>query len=160
MSSLKLSVTGAIHHVLAPMGEMDFLAGRFSRPRHFRRQGHQYGVDVAAGLEAEGGAAVVKQVELDIAAAADELVAALLRGPGLFHVAAHERGIDGEERLAHLLGEGEVALPVAAVDIVVEDTADAARLVAVLQKEILVAPLLEAGIVGRVMGIAGGFESG
>ena len=39
-------------------------------------QGHEDGLDAAAGLEAKGGAAVVDQVELHVAAAAQ------LRGPG------------------------------------------------------------------------------
>ena len=42
---------------------------RNSFPLRQRRQAHQDGVDVAAGLEPEKGAAVVEQVELDVAAA-------------------------------------------------------------------------------------------
>ena len=52
-------------------------------PGRLRGQRHQDRLDIAAGLEAEQGAAVVEQVELDIAAAADQLVAALLVGPRL-----------------------------------------------------------------------------
>jgi hypothetical protein len=39
-------------------------------PSHFGRQRHEDRLDIAAGLEAEEGAAVVEQVEFDIAAAA------------------------------------------------------------------------------------------
>ena len=60
---------------------------------------------------------------------------------------AHDRRIDREERLADLAGEGEIALPVAAVEIIEEDAADAARLVAMRQEEILVAPFLEPRVV-------------
>src|SRR3546814_5331372 len=47
------------------------------RPGGFRRQAHEDRLDVAAGLQAEPGAAVVEQVELGVAAEAEELVAAL-----------------------------------------------------------------------------------
>jgi hypothetical protein len=75
-------------------------------------------------------------------------------------VAAHEPGIDIEKRQAHVAGEGEVGLPVAAVQIVEEDTADAARLAPVLDEEVLVAPGLEARMVVRVVAVAGGLERG
>ena len=55
--------------------------------------------------------------------------------------------IDVEEGLADVAREGEVAREVAAVEIVVEDAADAARLAAVRQEEIVVAPFLEARVV-------------
>ena len=50
-----------------------------NRYGHFTSGGMrgQDGVDVAAGLQAEDGAAVVEQVELDVAAAADQLLLAL-----------------------------------------------------------------------------------
>ena len=53
-----------------------------------------------------------------------------------------------QEGAADVLREGEVRVPVAAVEIVVEDAADAARLVAVLEEEIFVAPGL-VFLVGR-----------
>src|SRR3546814_14977448 len=102
------------------------------------------------------GAAVVEQVELGVAAAADKLVAALLLRPGLRHVAAHQRGIDRQEGAADVLGEGEVGLPVAALEVVVDDAADAARLAAVGAEEVFVAPLLEARQVVGVVAVAGG----
>src|SRR3546814_11959510 len=80
---------------------------------------------------------------LGVAAAAEELVAALLLGPGLRHVTAHQGGIDLQEGAADVLSEGEVALPVAAVEVVVENAADAACPAAVGNEEVLVAPLLE-----------------
>ena len=58
-----------------------------SRPPHLRRQRHQDRLDVAAGHQPELGAAVVQQVELDIAAAAHELFVALGLGPWLFESA-------------------------------------------------------------------------
>jgi hypothetical protein len=53
---------------------------------------------------------------------------------------ADDLRIDVEERLADGAGEAEVALEVAGVVAVVEDAADAARLLAVRQVEVLVAP--------------------
>src|SRR5688572_11144977 len=131
-----------------------------SRPHHFRRQRHQDRVGVAAGLKAKEGAAVVQQVELDIAAAADQLPAALLVGPVAAHVAAHDLGIGAKERLADRAGEAEILVPVPAVEIVVEDAAKATWLLAVRQVEILVAPLLEARIVAGVEAVAGALERG
>ena len=101
-----------------------------------------------------------EQVELDVAAAPDQLAPALLRRPGRVHVAADDARIDFEEGGADVAGEGEVGVPVAGVEIVVEDAADAARLVAVLEEEILVAPFLEARVVGGVVAGAGGLERG
>src|SRR3569833_260367 len=100
-----------------------------SRPPHFGRHGAQNGVDVAAGLETEGGTTVVEEVELDVAAAADELVVAIGLGPWGRVVAVDELGVNLEEGAADILGEGEVVVPVAARELIVEDAADAARLV-------------------------------
>src|SRR5262245_15561785 len=131
-----------------------------SRPHHLGRQRHQDCIGVAAGLQAEQGPAVIEQVELDIAAAADQLPPALLVGPVAAHVAAHDLGIDREERLADRAGEAEVLGPVAAVEVVVEDAAEAARLLPVRQMEIVVAPLLVAWIVAGIEAVAGTLERG
>src|SRR6185437_10578475 len=127
-------------------------------PTHLGRQRHEDRFDMAAGLEAEERAAVIDEIELDIAAAADELKTPLLLGPALAHVAAHQRRIDAEKRLADIAGEGEIARPIAAVEIVEENSAHAARLVAVLQKEIFVAPGFEARVIGGIVLVACGFE--
>src|SRR5580704_9621251 len=131
-----------------------------SRPARLGRQGHQDRLDIAAGHQAELGAAIMQQVELDIAAAAHQLVLALGIRPRLVHVPAHQPGIDLEERLADAAGEGEVAREVAAVEIVEEDAAHAARLAAVRQVEVFVAPLLEARIIAGVVAVAGGLQRG
>src|SRR3546814_5564251 len=91
-------------------------------------------LDVAAGLQAEQRAAVMQQVELDVAAAPNQLVASLRLGPAIVHVPLDEARVDVEECLSDVAGEGEVGLE-AAVEIVVEDAADAARLVAVLDRK-------------------------
>ncbi len=51
------------------------------RPFHLGRQAHQDGLDVAAGLQAEQCSPVVDQVELNIAAAAHQLLLTLVRRP-------------------------------------------------------------------------------
>src|SRR6202035_1300897 len=112
--------------------------------------------------EAEPCAAVVEQVELDIAAAANELMAALLVAPGLGHPRPHDPRIGRAECLADPADEGEIALPSiglgaglgATIEIVEEDAAGAARLVAVRQEEILVAPFLVRGVGVRRVGVA------
>src|SRR5262245_61976382 len=113
-----------------------------SRPLHHRRQRGENRVDIAAGAQPEDGAAVVEQVELHVAAAAYELLLALGRAPRRGEIPAHQLGIDAQEGAADVLREGEVGRAVAAVEIVVEDATDAAHLVAMLQVEIFVAPLL------------------
>ena len=63
---------------------------------HFTTGGSEDRIDfdIAAGAQAENGAAVVEQVELDIAAAAHELLLALGLGPGRGKVPPHQLGID------------------------------------------------------------------
>src|SRR4051812_35375629 len=72
-------------------------AAGLSRPFHLRRHGGEDGVDIAAGLEAKDGAAVVKQVEFDIAAAADQLLLAVFGCPWRIEIAPHQFGIDLQE---------------------------------------------------------------
>src|SRR5207302_842148 len=80
-------------------------------------------LDIAAGRQSEARAAVVEQVELDIAAAPDELMAALLGRPGKPHARPHDRREDSEKGLADGADKGEVALPVAAVEVIEKDAA-------------------------------------
>src|SRR5260370_39856504 len=126
-----------------------------SWPGGLGRQRHQDRLDIAAGLEAEPCAAVVKQVEFDVTAAADELVATLFRGPRAVHPRPHDRRKDREKRLADRPAKGEIALPVATVEIVDKDPAGAAWLAALRPIEILVPPGLGAGVaVGIIVGAA------
>src|SRR6266545_2028449 len=101
-----------------------------SRPLNLRRQGGQDGLDIAAGLEAEKRAAIVEQIEFDIAAAADELLLAVRFSPAALHVSPNDRRIDVEECTADILHESKIGVPVAGIEIIEEDAADAARLVA------------------------------
>src|SRR5206468_749458 len=110
-------------------------AGSPLRPCCFGGERHQDRLDIAAGFQTECGAAVVEQVELDVAAAAHQLMTALLGRPGLPHPRPHDGREDTKESVADRSDKGEVALPVAAVEVVEEDPARPARLAAVLQKE-------------------------
>src|SRR5690606_37807350 len=96
-----------------------------------------------------------EQVELDVAAAPDELLVTLGVGPGSLEIAADELRIDVAESRADVAGKGKVGVPVARVVVVVEDAADAARLLAVRQVEVLVAPLAIAVVIGDRVGGAG-----
>src|SRR5579863_5616359 len=131
-----------------------------SGPRDLRRQRHQDRFDIAAGSETEPRAAVVKQVEFNIAPAANKLVAALFGGPGGVHPGPRDPRIDREKRLAHAPHKGKVAVPVAAVEIVEKDPAGAARFAPMRQVEIIVAPRLEARMALRIVTVAGGLEGG
>src|SRR3954463_12709696 len=99
-----------------------------SWPLHLRRQRRQDRVDIAAGLESENRAAVVEQVELDIASAPDQLLLAVFGRPCRREIATHDVRIGLQEGVADGVGEGEIGAPITAVVPVVENAADAARL--------------------------------
>src|SRR5690606_16562746 len=103
-------------------------------PADARRQAHEDGFGAAAGLQAEQGAAVVDQVELDVAAPAVELELAFAFAVWRFPPALHDRQVGVEEPVADRAQVAEVGVEVA-VQVVEEQPADAARLVAVLQEE-------------------------
>ena len=80
-------------------------------------------------------------------------------GPGVRHVASDDFGIDLQECFADVAGEGEIVVRVSGPVIIVKDSADPARFVAVLEKEILVAPRLVLFVGrGRRVEIAGLFH--
>src|ERR1700761_1726845 len=61
-----------------------------SGPMHLWRQAHEDRLCVASGFQPEQCAAIIEKVELHIAAAADQLVLAFGRNPGLCHAAAND----------------------------------------------------------------------
>ena len=87
-------------------------------------------------------------------------MSALLGGPGLVHPLAHDLRVHHEKGLADGADESEIARPIAAVEIVEEDAAGAARLAAMRQIKVFVAPFLEAGIGVRLITVAGPGERG
>src|SRR5687768_1487836 len=104
-----------------------------------RRQRHQDRFGAAAGLQAEEGAAVVDQVELDVAAAAVGLEAALALAEREVFPSLQKRHVGFEEMVADRLRQIEGG---GLRQVVEEDAADAAGLVAVAQVEVFVAPAL------------------
>src|SRR5207342_1190559 len=114
-------------------------------PAHPRRQAHQDRFAASARLQPEQRAAVVYQVELDVASAPVQLELALAFA--MRHAAAtfDDRQVGIEETIADRAQVGEVALEVR-VQVVEEQAADAAGLVAMLDEEIFVAPALVRGV--------------
>src|ERR1700674_5039275 len=78
-------------------------------PAHHRRKRHQDRVGAAPGLQAEESAAVVEQVELDVAAAPIELELALAIAEGNAAAPLDDRQVRGEEGIAHPAQELETA---------------------------------------------------
>src|SRR5437868_15171294 len=66
--------------------------------------------------------------------------------PRLPHPPTYDLGINIGKCQPHTLGKGEIFLPIAAVVAVEEDSARAARLFAMRQVEILIAPFLVLGV--------------
>ena len=75
-------------------------------------------------------------------------------------MAARKPRVNIEEGFAHRLREGEIFFPVAGIDIIIKNPADAARLIPVFQEKILIAPFFVFGIIFRIKQVTGGFESG
>src|SRR3954447_7007848 len=125
-----------------------------SRPTHLRRQAHQDRIHVAARLQAKQRAAVMDQVEFDIAAAADQLVFTVRCAPRLAHAAADDAWINVKKCLPHVANKAKIRLYVATEVVVEEDAARSTRLLPVRQIEVAVAPRLEFWIVGRVVPVA------
>src|SRR5690606_1664572 len=117
-------------------------------PAHARGQAHQDRLGPATALQAEQRAAVVDQVELDVAAAAVELELALALAIGGVLATLHDRQVGIEEAVADRAQVGEVALEVF-VQVVEEQATHAAGLVAVLEEEVVVAPALVALVAVR-----------
>src|SRR6266581_3261664 len=115
-------------------------------PFRGRRQGHQDRLDPPARLQAEQRAAIVDEIELDVAAAAIGLkipLALAVRHPA---AALGNGDVGGQKMIADAAQERKAAVESALVQIVEKNPADAARLVPMPQLEIFVAPALEAGV--------------
>src|SRR6185312_6607831 len=94
-------------------------------------------------------AAVPHQVELDVAPAPVGLELALARAVEARAAPLRDRHVRRQERVAHGAHDGEGLVEAALGEVVEERAADAARLVAVLEKEIRVAGRLEAFVQAR-----------
>src|SRR5215831_14932218 len=85
-------------------------------------------------------------------------MAALLLGPDEPHPTPHNGSKNRTERVSDRAHKSEIAIPLATVEIVEKDPPDAARLVPMLEKEVFVAPLLEALVAAGVVARAGSGE--
>src|SRR5665213_4376850 len=127
-------------------------------PCRLRRQRHQDRFGASVRLQPEQRAAVLHEVELDVASAPVELELALAFAMGVVAMALHERQVSREERLGDALRQRERASAIVG-EVVKKDAADAAWLTAVLQEKIVVArPLHRRMHIGteRQHGIAAG----
>src|SRR5439155_13298920 len=116
-------------------------------PLHERGQGHQYRFGAAGRLQAEQRAAIINEIELDIAAAAIGLEIPLALAVRKTFPALDNRKIGWKKMVADAASKLEARIETALVQIIEENPADAARLAAVLEIEVLVAPAFETGIV-------------
>src|SRR6266705_3233731 len=123
-------------------------------PLHERGQGHQYRLGAAGRLQAEQRAAIINEIELHIAAAAIGLEIPLALAVRKTFPALDNRKIGWKKMVADAASKLEARIETALVQIIEENPADAARLAAVLEIEVLVTPAFETRI---VLG-AGGLE--
>lgn len=116
------------------------------------RQGHEDTFDPGArGVQAELGATVEDEVELDVAASSDLLPLFLFVREGHVLAAGHERHVGGHKGIEARLDYAQDVAGRAVVEIVKEKPANASRLLAVLDVEVLVTPFLELGVEQRVV---------
>src|SRR3546814_7949959 len=85
----------------------------------------------------------------------DQLMLPFSRAPRIILVPAGDFRVGLEERFADRPGESKIVFPVARRMPVEEDSADAAGLVPVRQEEEVVAPGLEASVVGGIEPVTG-----
>eukprot|EP00962_Isochrysis_galbana_P039222 scaffold14030_cov121-Isochrysis_galbana.AAC.7 len=123
-------------------------------PARRLRKRHQDRLDAAACLQSKDRAAVIHQVELDISSAAHELPLLLLLCESVILVLRDDWQVRGDKSIKAILGEGEDFLRLTIVLVIEEDAAEASRLAAVLNGEVLIRPLLELGVVLRVVLVA------
>src|SRR6185436_18102398 len=95
-----------------------------SWPLYLRWHRREDRIHIAAGFQPEDGAAVIQQVEFDIAPASDELLFAVGLIPGSSKIAPDQFGIDLQESAADALREGKVCVPIAGIVPVVKNAAD------------------------------------
>ena len=100
-------------------------------------------------------AAVPDQVELDVTAPPVKLEVAFTLAIGRIFALFNNRQVGQQKRIRHALHHGEAPVSAQLLKIVKKHSAHAARLLAVLQVKILVAPLLES----RVLVAAEGCQS-
>src|SRR6185436_15042001 len=126
-------------------------------PASQRRQAHQNGFGAASRFQPEYGAAVIKQIEFHIPAAAVQLKLTLFVRERF--VAAPEQNwqVSGKERVAQFRNECEILIALA-FEVVEEQAPNTPGFIAMFQKEIFVAPLFKSRIVLRIVPVANVLE--
>mmetsp|Transcript_19535 Transcript_19535/g.57892 ORF Transcript_19535/g.57892 Transcript_19535/m.57892 type:complete len:438 (+) Transcript_19535:431-1744(+) len=124
------------------------------QPRRILGQRHEDGLDAPARLEPKRRAAVVHQVELDVAPAAQQLPLLLLLRERIVLVLPHDRAVGLHHVVDAVLGEGQDGVGILVVEVIEEDAAEAAALAAVADEEVVVRPLLELVVVLGVVLVA------
>src|SRR6266567_938423 len=137
---------------IQPRFERSGLGTPFVTPLHQRRQRHQDRFGATVGLQAEQRSAIVDEIEFDVAATPIRLEFTLARDVRLVLAPREDRLVGRQEMIADAARESEAVLEPAIAQIVVEDPANAAWLVAMAQKEIFIAPALEPGVIIRPEG--------
>src|SRR6202034_76947 len=99
-------------------------------PAHQRRERHEDRLGAVARLEAEERAAVVEEVELDVAPAPVELELSLALAVWGVSAAFDDRQVGGKEGIADAAQQLEAALEAAIPQVVEEEAADPPRLAA------------------------------
>src|SRR3546814_20417254 len=109
---------------------------------------------MAARLDTEQRAPVVDEVQLGIAAPLGKLAALVLVVERGVHPSPHQPGEDVEKGLADRSGEGEIRFEIAS-QLSLADSTPATMPLAVGAGEVIVLPLIESGIMLRIMVCAG-----
>ncbi len=115
-------------------------------PMHDRRQRHQNRFGAASRLQAEQCAAIEYEVEFDVAPTPVRLKIALALAVGHVAPPLDDRHVGIEKRIADRALHRKALRETGLVEIIEEHAANAARLVAMLQIKVFVAPLLEARV--------------
>ncbi len=123
-------------------------------PPTSQRQAHKYALDPPPSLEPENRPAIVHEVELNVPTAADLLPLLLLLGEGVVLVLLDDGAVSVDDASQGFLGALEDGVGVAVVQVVEEDSAQPASLVAVGDHEVAVGPGFEFGVEGGVVVVA------
>ena len=107
--------------------------------------------------KSENRSSIIEKIELHVAPAPIQLILTVTLLERLISMSLDDGQVGVEEGIADLVNEGEVSLTIS-LEVIEENSADAARFAAVLQVKILVAPLLESRIEVGIVSIAGCFD--
>lgn len=97
-------------------------------PAGGKGEGHEDGLDASPSLQAKGCAAVIDEVKLDVAAAAELLPLLLLRGEGIVLVLDNEGAVGLDNAVDAVCGELEDRLGILVVQVVEKDASQATSL--------------------------------